>query len=208
MADFFNSPQLIESLHLLWLNIPDEIQSSIVPQLATKRPRKSLHSVPSRSETTSTSQKQRSDIVKRAIKLPGTVTPGNLATWLANPLSFFGDKDDMKFSPFSCYQRLLSFEEHNEVDILRSRFIKIVFSRMRHSLQAKRLIAGSKNIKEVVQRINEAGLVDKPEEIEKRVIRWSRDGKKLDDLCRELYQNRESGDKHLSLLFCLPFEKE
>lgn len=79
------------------------------------------------------------------------------------------------------------------------------------SLEINRLRSGA--IKKLVHMVSSAGLVQEPEKIEKQISEWAKEGKELDDLCQELERRelgyfQKSGNRHLWILFCLPFEKK
>ena len=103
------------------------------------------------------------------------------------------------------------------MDLIGSRFVKVVFFEMQKAFEVQRLRSASLSL--LAQFIRETGLVQLPDAtIEKDLRRWSREGKRLDLLCQLLsdeddqggdetdHGSAQSDHRYLSVLFCLPDE--
>lgn len=120
-------------------------------------------------------------------------------------MEFFCDGEDpgMEFSISSVYRILLHLERRKDNDVIRSRFLKVIFYKLRESLGMQRL--HSHSVENIARIISTAGLVeDSLDAIKTHINDWSKEGKKMDCLCRDLHRNNEIGHQYLCMLFCLP----
>lgn len=63
----------------------------------------------------------------------------------------------------------------------------------------------SRSVETIAQIISTTGLVkDSLEAIKTHINDWSKEGKKLESLCQDLYRDSEIGHQYLCMLFCLP----
>jgi hypothetical protein len=118
--------------------------------------------------------------IEDRISLPESIT-NNISSWVKNPLEFFCDADDhiIKLNLSSFYRTLLHLDRRRYNDLIRSRFLKVIFHRLRQSLGIQRL--HSHSVDNIARIISTAGLVkDSLDEIKnhingwvKRVRRWT-----------------------------------
>lgn len=101
------------------------------------------------------------------------------------------------------YQLLIHFEHRRDNDLIRSRFLKVIFYALKQSMGLQRLHARS--MEAIAQIISGSQLVPSPPDIIKSHLSdWSNEGKKLDDLCRDVQDQMNDGHGYLGILFCLP----
>lgn len=105
------------------------------------------------------------------------------------------------------YQLLICFNHRQTKDLIRSRFLKVIFYALKRKLGAERLhphsVGNSLGI--IAQMISASQLTNIPLETIKTCVKdWSKEGKKLDMICRDLYGYSDENHGHLGILFCLP----
>lgn len=98
---------------------------------------------------------------------------------------------------------MFCLERRRDNDLIRSRFLKVIFYTLKQGLGVERL--HSHNLEIITQIISTSGLVEnKPETIQTNISEWCKQGKKIDSLCRDVYGKDGAGHRYLAVLFCLP----
>lgn len=155
----------------------------------------------------SRSTRKRRKVSRTPITLSESVSK-NISCWMEDPAKFFRDPedDDIGFgvSPLTfLYQTLLRVQYRRENDLYRSRFLKVLFFNLKEKLSVQRL--HSQSLDTITRIISETDLVRQDQEtIKKNVVQWSKEGKKLDNLCRELHEGYLTRHQYLGVIFCLP----
>jgi hypothetical protein len=154
---------------------------------------------------------------KPTIALAESVT-NNLSHWTQNPRDFlYRSKHNRPMDQMhSCdlnweapavvlfYQLLIYFEHRRDTDLIRSRFLKVIFFNLREALGVQRFRSRA-TIGLITQILSASQFIDTPSEnIQSRIKDWCNEGKKLDYLCRDVYGNVHGGRRYLGILFSLP----
>lgn len=111
---------------------------------------------------------------------------------------------DLTSSPLEeSYTYLEGMERRNGKDMMRSRFIKVVYHRLRDRLCANQL--RTNNVETAAQIIFRSGTADRDIGVVKqRFSRWTHEGRKVDALCRDIDRAESLDNLHLGNLLCLP----
>ncbi|KAH3209011.1 hypothetical protein KXV77_008057, partial [Aspergillus fumigatus] len=144
---------------------------------------------------------------------------GDLPRWTKEPHSFLCDKDPLKASfgqePLKeTYEYMFCLDSRSQTDRIRTRFIKLVFYRLKKELNISNLTKEHRD--RLANMINKSGVLGDNEEIGNKVAKWIPHGKKYDNLCNELALRLKSGtpatafeeNKRLGFLFCLNEESD
>lgn len=133
----------------------------------------------------------------------------NISLWKDGPQYFLSESESCKVNwetpPLVLfYQLLIGFDHRRDNDLFRSRFLKVIFYALKKKLGVERLHSPSVEI--IAQIISASGLTNVSlRTIKSHVIDWSKEGKKLDLLCRHLHGHIIDEDHgYLGILFCLP----
>lgn len=205
----------IQYLKASWTHLPEDTQRTIAGKNFTQdfqlitagntatSPANRLRS----SRSSSRPPQKRKRVADTQIILSDSVST-NLSDWVENPSKFFLDLDigDVKFGApplIFLYQMLLHLECRRENDLIRSRFLKVLFYKLKQKLGVQRLHSRSLDI--ITKIISESGLMKHDrEKIKSNIGRWSNEGKKIDLLCRDIDENPGTGHRYLGIIFCLP----
>jgi hypothetical protein len=150
---------------------------------------------------------QKKNATKAQICLSSSIS-SNISLWAKNPSDFFLNADktitDFEAPALSFFYRsLLHFEHRRNNDLIRSRFLKVLFSKMKHELGLQRLHSHSSEI--LANIILESPLVGHDQDdIKENIIQWSKEESKIDNLCRDIDDSSDDGYRYLGTLFCLP----
>lgn len=131
----------------------------------------------------------------------------NVPRWMDDSFSFFQEDEnslDLTRSPLAeSYQYLGRLNRRIKTNIIRARFIKILFPRLKERLCLRYLRS---NDRETIARIiSSSGTVTSClDDIKKNVTRLTDEGGRIDRLCRNLGSVDTCKDSHLGNLFCLP----
>lgn len=111
---------------------------------------------------------------------------------------------DLTSSPLEeSYKYLEGLERRSGRDTMRSRFMKVVYHRLRDRLCANQL--RTDNAKTAAHIIFQSGMVGSDFNLVKqRVCRWTHEGRKIDALCRDIDRDKSLDNLHLGNLLCLP----
>ncbi|KAL5335636.1 hypothetical protein BJX70DRAFT_390556 [Aspergillus crustosus] len=187
-----SKPEFVRSLRELWAHIPDKTRRSIYRQ------RKKTSYESRRVET------QRLDMTKIT---PPQELLADVPSWTNNPWLFFQEEGsilDLTASPLSgMYQYLDGLELRRKIDIIRARFVKIVFHRLKERLNLRYM--RSNCIDNVATIILNSGMTSyNLDDIKTKVTRWTDIGNRIDTLCRGIGGSAGHENSHLGNLFCLP----
>lgn len=183
--------QFVRALRQLWASIPLDTRKRIV-----KRPSKSQKS--SRGTTKGTHE-------STFIVAPDLLA--DIPNWENTPELFFEEAgnafDSASFGLAQFYRYLETLERKRTKDTIRSRFIKVSYHRLTNRLCLEQL--RTKGIESMAEIIITSGMVthDK-EEIKQHIYKWAKEGKRIDELCRDLSKSKSADNSHLGYLFCLP----
>ncbi|KAJ6105259.1 hypothetical protein N7523_010069 [Penicillium sp. IBT 18751x] len=129
--------------------------------------------------------------------------------WSQNPSSFFKDESlrlDLESSPVAeAYLCLQQLGRREEVDIIRARLLKIVFSRLKERLCLHYM--RSNDVDDMAKIILKSGLVQSESDkvkVKGNIIRLIDQGGRIDAFCRSIGGSSTNEDWHLGNLFCLP----
>lgn len=182
----------MESLRQTWAYIPEKIRRSI-----GRRPNnKSFRRLRRRLGGANTSR----IAVSQSFM-------ANVPRWMDDSFSFFQEDEnslDLTRSPLAeSYQYLGRLNRRIKTNIIRARFIKILFPRLKERLCLRYLRS---NDRETIARIiSSSGTVTSClDDIKKNVTRLTDEGGRIDRLCRNLGSVDTCKDSHLGNLFCLP----
>ncbi|KAG0156025.1 hypothetical protein PDIDSM_3201 [Penicillium digitatum] len=133
----------------------------------------------------------------------------NINRWQDNPFSFFTEGSlhiDPTESPlFQLYIYLKDLEGRREKDILRSRLIKVLYYRLKNRLCINNVRPNDVEI--VAQIISKTGTMRGDlKEVKETISKWIKEGKRLDVLCKDISRTDSLENKHLGVLFCLPYD--
>ena len=127
--------------------------------------------------------------------------------WTQNPLSFFqGEAIDLQLqlSPIAeAYRFLEKLDSQKNLNVIRSRFLKIVFHRLKEKLCIHYMRSNDSD--DVARIISASGLTSSDlADIKSKISRWTDLGGRIDALCRSIGSNTTHDNSHLGSLFCLP----
>lgn len=140
------------------------------------------------------------------IRVPPVFLDG-ISGWENDPLSFFRESNvELDFDGSALaktYVFLDKLEQRKEKDILRSRFVKVLYYRLKNRLSLS--YVRSNNMETMAQIISRAGTASTDAEvIKKNISKWVKQGRKFDALCKDVNKAKSLEDTHLGVLFCLP----
>lgn len=153
------------------------------------------------------SRSKRKRAVSSLITLPECVTD-NISRWKGEPGKFLyepeNDEVNWETPPVVLfYQLLIRFDHGRELDLIRSRFLKVIFHDLKKRFCVKRLHSHSVEI--IAQIISASGLINgRLEMISSHLGDWCKDGETLDAVYRDIYGGINKDHGHLGILFCLP----
>lgn len=182
----------MESLREAWAHIPEKTRRSI-----------------GRRRQTTSQRRPRARLRKPAAsKIPISQNlMDHLSEWSQNPSSFFLDESiklNLENSPIAeAYLCLEQLNRRGEVDIIRSRLLKITFYRLKERLCLSYM--RSNNVDDVARIILKSELVrSDADSVKHNIVRWTDQGGRIDALCRSIGSSSTNEDSHLGNLFCLP----
>ncbi|CAI7599311.1 unnamed protein product [Penicillium viridicatum] len=189
---FLQDPHIIQYIQTAWLQIPKETQ-----QLITGK----------KSPNPLALRRKRKKAVTSVITIPESVA-SQLSRWTLDSHDFLRESQnhDVNWEAPALvlfYQLLIYFEHRRDNDLIRSRFLKVIFYALKESMGLQRLHAQS--VEAIAQIISGSQLGrSSPETIKSHLSDWSNEGKKLDNLCRDIHEDINDGHGYLDMLFCLP----
>ncbi|KAJ5152541.1 hypothetical protein N7492_009821 [Penicillium capsulatum] len=190
IEDVLSDKQFIKCLASLWKRLPERSKKQIVPGFRRTR------------QATKTLQGQKITLSKE--------TKSNIDLWGKSPSSFLGATPQEEFStqkpcPVSeLYGALSKIEIRSSGDIIRLRFLKVLFHHLKDRCCAVYLRQDA--VDWMTARVVAAGLYDDDnDEISSKIKSWTYIGGKYDALCRDIgTKNVEQEFAYLSNLFFLP----
>lgn len=129
-----------------------------------------------------------------------------LHRWGNDPLSFFMESSvelDLAGPVLVQYYFYLeALERRKQTDLVRSRLMKVVYSRLKGRLSLNYVRANDEQI--VAQIISKIGMISNVPNAIKNISKWIKEGGKIDALCKDISASESLDDKHLGVLFYLP----
>lgn len=183
--------QVMNSARLLWAAIPLDARRRI-----GRPPKTSTRATPRQPKQLNSSE----------LSFP----PAFLATiqrWENDPLSFFKESNFEIGSTSSALVQIYIYMEdlelRKEKDLVRSRFMKVLYYRLKDRLCLTYVRAN--DVETVAQIISKTGMArSEPETIQKNISKWIKEGRKIDALCKDVNTVKSLENTHLGVLFCLP----
>lgn len=187
-----NRGQFISSLRRLWSQIPVGARRSIG--------RPPCHNSPTRP------RKRLKKAHDSKITIPEKFRK-NVLRWKERPLLFFTEDDstlDLDDLPLAqSYKYLTKVHERRESDTIRSRFLKVMYHRLKNRLCIDQMRPN--NVEKAAHIILKSGLVSSDlETITRQVTRWTNEGRRIDALCQDIGCAEAKNDTHLGNIFCFP----
>ncbi|KAJ6118835.1 hypothetical protein N7471_013455 [Penicillium samsonianum] len=217
LQDTEASTPTIQLLKSSWTHLPEDARRIIVGNPPTqdtritntritngntaRKPAKRLKSSQPRPP------RERKSATKAQICLSSSIS-SNISRWTKNPSDFFLDADEtiVNFEAPALgffYRSLLHFEHRRDNDLIRSRFLKVLFFKLKHKFGLQRLHSHSSDL--LAKIILKSPLVGHDrDDIKENIIQWSKEGSKIDNLCRDIDDSSDDGYRYLWILFCLP----
>ncbi|KAJ5346859.1 uncharacterized protein N7506_000112 [Penicillium brevicompactum] len=131
----------------------------------------------------------------------------NVLRWKERPLLFFTEDDstlDLDELPLAqSYKYLTKVHERRESDTIRSRFLKVMYHRLKNRLCIDQMRPN--NVEKAAHIILKSGLVSSDlETITRQVTGWTNEGRRIDALCQDIGCAEAKNDTHLGNIFCFP----
>ncbi|KAJ6038808.1 hypothetical protein N7499_003671 [Penicillium canescens] len=191
IANLLSDKKFMKSLREVWAHIPDSTRRSIGRRRQTEG-RKQSHG----------------KLSAQKIAVSETLM-ANVPKWLEKASSFFLDEKinlDLEDSPIAgAYLCLEKLERREGIDLIRARFLKVVFHRLKGELCLPYL--RSDDVDEVTRIILNAELVSSDSfSVKSNFVRWADQGAKIDAFCRSIGGSSKNDNAHFGNLFCLPID--
>lgn len=198
-----NTIKFIEILKKAWDRLPPEIKVEVDGNSKIEKTKRSG----TKRKATEPLDRPHTKVIAAKEKVSQSLEI-NLDSWMESPLSFFVDAPNPKFdleqNPLAqSYNFLLHLESHREIDLIRARFLKVVFHHLKERLSL--CYVRSDNLQRLAQIILRSGLVESSLGTIKEGLRgWIIEGGRIDSLCKDMNGSSFAGCKYLGILFYLP----